>query len=172
MFQTPFLFPVKMRTTQSCLLVLLLVSLSASYTSDCPNSEPHAYDKCTKLYSMLEAALLENRVNLFKLFGSFFPHFSSEPTYAMVSYTVNGEECYNNSEKCYYTCWTSSALLGSVDLSVLVSLQLQLLNAIGTVVVDSFESLFIELRVNFTESDYDYATINAVLQDLTSLVSV
>ena len=164
-----------MRTAQSCLLVLLLVSLSASYTSDCPNSELHgqpAYDKCTKLYSMLEAALLENRVNLFKLFGSFFPHFSSEPTYAMVSYTVNGERCYNNSEKCYYTCWTSSALLGSVDLSVLVSLQLQLLNAIGTVVVDSFESLFIELRVNFTESDYDYATINAVLQDLTSLVSV
>ena len=164
-----------MRINQSCLLVLLLVSLSASYSSDCPNSEPYGqppYDECTKLYSMLEAALLKNRVNLFKLFGSFFPHFSSEPTYAMVSYTVNGERCYNNSEKCYETCWTSSALLGSVDLSVLVSLQLQLLNLIGTVAVDSFESLIIELRVNFTESDYDYATINAVLQDLTSLVSV
>ena len=164
-----------MKTTKSCLLVLLLASLSASYTSDCPTSEPYgqpAYDKCTKLYSILEAALLKNQVNLFKLFGSFFPHFSSEPTYAMVSYTVNGEGCYNNSEKCYETCWTSSALLGSVDLSVLVSLQLQLLNGIGTVAVDGFESLFIELRVNFTESDYDYATINAVLQDLTSLVSV
>ena len=59
-----------------------------------------------------------------------------------------------------------------MDLSVLVSLQLQLLNLIGTVAVDSFESLFIELRVNFTESDYDYTTINAILQDLTSLVSV
>ena len=89
----------------------------------------------------------------------------------MVYYTVNGERCYNNSKQCYEACWTSSTLLESVDLSVLVSLQLQLLNIIGAVAVDGFESLFIELRVNFTESDYHYATINAVLQDLSSLVS-
>ena len=152
----------------------LLASLSPSYTSDCPTTEPNgqpSYDECTKLYSMLEAALLKNQVNLFKLHSNFFPHCSSEPTYVMVSYTVNGEQCYNNSRKCYDTCWTSSTLLESADLSVLVSLQLQLLNVIGAVAVDGFESLFIELRANFTESDYHYATINAVLQDLTLLVS-
>ena len=163
-----------MRINQSCLLVLLLASLSASYTSDCPTTEPYGqplYHEYTKLYSILEAALLENQVNLFKLHSSFFPHYSSEPTYVKVSYIVNGEQCYNNSRKCYDTCWTSSALLESVDLSVLVSLQLQLLNVIGAVAVDGFESLFIELRANFTKSDYHYATINAVLQHLTSLVS-
>ena len=175
-FQTPFLFLVKMEINQGYLFVFLLASLSAFCTSDCPTTELEhygqpPYDECTKLYSILEAALLENRVNLFKLHSSFFPYFGSEPTYVMVSYTVNGEQCYNNSRKCYDTCWTSSTLLESVDLSVLVSLQLQLLNVIGAVAVDGFESLFIELRANFTESDYHYATINAVLQHLTSLVS-
>ena len=165
-----------MRINQSYLFVLLLASLSASCTSDCPTTELEhygqpSYDECTKLYSILEAALLKNRVNLFKLHSSFFPYFGSEPTYVMVYYTVNGERCYNNSKQCYDTCWTSSTLLESVDLSVLVSLQLQLLNIIGAVAVDGFESLSIELRANFTESDYHYATINAVLQDLTSLVS-
>ena len=41
LFFFPLQFTVKMRTNQSCLLILLLASLSASYTSDCPSTEPY-----------------------------------------------------------------------------------------------------------------------------------
>ena len=171
-----------MRTTQSYLLVLLLVSLSVSYTvSDCPTTEPYgqpAYRECTKLYDIFEAALIENRENLFKLHDNLFPSSSSEPPYAVVTFDFRHGEVQ--------TCWTSSVLLRAVDPIILASLQLRLLNILlQTVGVSElttepnsiFEGygvqLFIELKVNCTESylNRHYNVTNAVLQDLASWVS-
>ena len=170
-----------MRINQGYLLVLLLASLSASCTSDCPTTEPYgqpAYDECTKLYSVFETALLSNSVNLFKLHDSLFPRSSSEPTYAMIAFHSKGEECYRYSyysptSKCYYSCWTSSLLLRSVEPSVLTSIQLQLLNGLlqtvgASELTDSCVQLDLELKVNFTETDHEP---NEVLQDLTAWVS-
>ena len=170
-----------MRINQGYLLVLLLASLSASCTSDCPTTEPYgqpAYDECTKLYSVFETALLNNSVNLFKLHDILFPRSSSEPTYAMVAFHSKGEECYRYSyysptSKCYYSCWTSSLLLRSVEPSVLTSIQLQLLNGLlqtvgASELTDSCVQLDLELKVNFTETDHEP---NEVLQDLTAWVS-
>ena len=170
-----------MRINQGYLLVLLLASLSASCTSDCPTTEPYgqpAYDECTKLYSVFETALLSNSVNLFKLHDSLFPRSSSEPTYAMIAFHSKGEECYRYSyysptSKCYYSCWTSSLLLRSVEPSVLTSIQLQLLNGLlqtvgASELTDSCVQLDLELKVNFTETDHEP---DEVLQDLTAWVS-
>ena len=115
-----------MEINQSYLYVLFLVSLSVSCTSNCPMSDP-GYDQheCTKLYNALEAALVENQDNLLQLHANLFPSSSSQPTYATVSFNVHElnemrSECYNmNERECYYTCWTSSLLLRSVDPSVL-----------------------------------------------------
>ena len=128
-FQTPFLFLVKMGINQGYFCVLL-ASLSTTCTSDCPTKTPYSlaqppYDECTKLHSMLETALLNNSVNLFKLHDILFPRSSSEPNYAMATFHSKVEKCYwytYNSEKCHHTCWTSSLLLRSVDSSVLTIL--------------------------------------------------
>ena len=80
-------------------------------------------------------------------------------------------------------CWTSSALLGSVHPSVLASLQQWLINGLLSPTDGLLSSpyrltirhdLSINLKVNFTESDYpDFnTTISAVLQELTSWVSI
>ena len=167
-----------MRIDQSYLFVLLLASLSSSYTSNCPkatkfHSQP-AYDECAKLYSILERALLENPGNLYQLHDQLFTSSGSEPHYAVVSFELNGEEWSRG------YCWTSSALLRSVDPSVLASLQLYLINLLLLPVgaygrtIKYNARLSINMKVNFTESDYpDFnATISAVLQELTAWVSM
>ena len=174
----PLQFPMKMRINQSYLLVLLLASLSASYTvSDCPTTELHsqpAYDECAKLYNILERALLENPGTLYQLHNHLFTISGSEPLYAVVSFELNAEEWSQG------YCWTSSPLLGSVDPSVLASLQWYLisllLHSVGAYgqTIEYNVRLSINLKVNFTESDYpDYNnTIRAVLQELTAWVSM
>ena len=160
---------------------VLLATLSATCTSDCPTKTQPAYDECTKLYSMLETALLNNSVNLFKLHDILFPRSSSEPNYAMATFHSKVEECYwysYNSEKCYLTCWTSSLLLRSVDPSVLTTIQLQLLNVLlqtvgATELTDSCVRIDLQLNINFTETDYKSDNIiTEVLQDLTAWVSI
>ena len=173
-FHTLSLFPVKMGTNQSYLFLLLLASLSASCTSDCPTLDPNSeppYHKCAKLYSMLETALLANPENLYQLQEKFFPSSSLEPIYAGVTFRLN--------EHSYSTCWTSSVLLKSVDPSVLSYLQIELLNLLT---VDSAPGLFprfyfsaelfFNLTVNSNLSDYSNYTINPVLQELATWVSV
>ena len=175
----PLQFLVKMRINQGYLLVLLLASLSPSYTSDCPTTEFYgqpAYRQCTKLYDIFEAALIENRENLFKLHDNLFPSSSSEPPYAVVKFFFRHGEVQ--------TCWTSSVLLRSVDPIILASLQLRLLNILlQTVGVSELTTtpnsggygvqLPIELNVSLTQSDFDhhFNVIYAVLQDLASWVS-
>ena len=177
----PLQSPVKMRISQGYLLVLLLASLSASCTSDCPTTEFYgpAYRQCTKLYDIFEAALIENRENLFKLHDTLFPSSSSEPPYAVVTFLIRDEPEVQ-------TCWTSSVLLRSVDPIILASLQLRLLNILlQTVGVSELTTtpnsilggygvqLPIELNVSLTQSDFNrhFNIINAVLQDLASWVS-
>ena len=160
-----------MGTNQSYLFILLLASLSTSFTSDCLNTELYfetGYRKCAKLYIMLETALLANSENLYQLQENFFPSSSSEPTYVLVMFTLN--------KHFYSTCWTSSVLWKSLDPSVLVFLQIQLLNLL-LVKVDPVPGLFpfsaeLNLTVNSTVSDYSPDTINAVLQELTTWVSI
>ena len=176
-----FSFFLKMVINQSYLFVLLLASLSASCTSDCPTSEPYgqpAYDECTKLYTKFETALLNNSVNLFKLRDILFPRSSLEPTYVMATFHSKGAECYRywyNHKECYYTCWTSSLLLRSVAPSVVTVIQLQLLNRLlqtvgaSELTDSSHAQLDLELKVNFTENNQNI--INEMLQDLTAWVS-
>ena len=167
-----------MGINQSYLFVFLLASLSTLCNSDCPTTSPASinqlaqtpYQECAKLYAVLEAALLENPGNLYQLRYRFFPISSIEPLYAVVSFKLNDQHNF---------CWTSSVVLRSVDPSIIASFQVLLLNIL--LPVDSsgqragvtYLQLSIEL-VNFTESDYpDYnTTIDAVLQDFTSLVSI
>ena len=172
LFFFPLQFIVKMRTNQSCLLILLLASLSASYTSNCPTTEPYGpppYDECAKFYNILERALLENPGNLYQLHESFFPSSGPEPHYVAVLFERNEKGLWGS-------CWTSSALLRSVNPSKLASLQPYLINIlllpVGGGGLTNHD--VINLKVNFTESDYPdlNATINAVLQELTAWVSV
>lgn len=171
MFHRLFLFLVKIGTNQIYLFVLLFASLSASCTSDCPNTWPYSerpFRKCAKLYIMLETALLANPENLYQLQTCFFPSSGLEPTYVPVTFKLN--------KHFYYTCWTSSVLLKSVDPSVLGFLQLQLLNTLlatedfsaGSV----FFGLFFNLTVNSTVHDNPYYQIISLLQELTSWVSI
>ena len=174
-FHTLFLFLVKMRTNQSYLFVFLLASLSTSCTSDCPTLDPYSeppYHKCAKLYNLLETALLANPKNLYKLQDFFFPSSSSEPIYARVTFALN--------KHFYSTCWTSSVLLKSLDPRVLSYLQIQFLNILFELEDPSNPStglmynnyVFFNLTVNSTVSDYSPYTINAVLQELTTWVSI
>ena len=163
-----------MGTNQIYLFVLLLASLSASCTSDCLNLEPYSerpFRKCAKLYIMLEKALLANPENLYQLQTCFFPSYGSEPTYVQVTFALN--------KRFYYTCWTSSVLLKSVDPSVLSVLQLELLNLLlATEDISSgppFFSdagLFFNLTVNSTVHDNPHYQIIPILQELTSWVSI
>ena len=169
----PIQFLVKMRTNQIYLCVLLLASLSASCTSDCPTPEPNFHQhfrKCAELYNMIETALLANPENLYQLQSCFFPSSSSEPIYVQVTFVLN--------KRFYYTCWTSSVLLKSVDPSVLSFLQLQLLN--GLLATEDFSSgptffgdakLFFNLTVTVNSTVHDNP-IKPVLQELTSWVSI
>ena len=179
-----FLMKTEVNHLQRYLFVLLLVSLFASCTSKCPQS--HHYHQCAKLYLMLEAALLENPDNLYQLHDILFPSSSSEPIYARVSIFLNESSkgyLYRNRRDCYYkwhdTCWTSSTLLRFVDPFVLRSLQLWPLTLLLLLSADASgqkveDCVRLELKVNFTESDYtNYnTTIDSVLQDFTSWVSV
>ena len=159
-----------MRINQGYLLVLLLASPSASCTSDCPTTT--SYDKCAKLYSILERALLENPGNLYQLHDTLLPDSGPEPPYVQVSFELNEEQ--------RSLCWTSSALLRSVDPSKLASLQLYLINllllpvGIDGLIIKYDAQLSLNLKANLTESDYpDFnATINGVLQELTASVSM
>ena len=164
-----------MGTNQIYLFVLLLASLSASCTSDClnlkPYSERHSH-KCAKLYNMLKRALLASPENLYQLQSYFFPSSSSEPIYVQVMFALN--------KRSHYTCWTSSVLLKSVDPTVLSFLQLELLNVL-LATEDPSANLFnvfvynevsLNLTVNSTLSDYSPNITNAVLQELTSWVSI
>ena len=160
----PIQFLVKMGSSQKYFFALLLASLSGFCNSDCPTTEPYyepSYHICAKLYSMLEAALLANPDNLYQLQDCFFPSSSSEPIYVPVTFSLN-ENSYRNS-----TCWTSSALLRSVNLYTLYSFQ----NILQLTVGLSGKALSFHLKVNFTVSDYPDYIINAVLRDLTSWVS-
>ena len=96
----------------------------------------------------------------------------------MAAFHSKGEECYlylYKNDECYYTCWTSSLLLRSVDPFVLTTIQLELLNlllqtvGVSELTGSSCVQLTLELKVNFTENDQNI--INAVLQDLTAWVS-
>ena len=160
-----------MRINQSYLLVLLLASLSASCTSDCPIT----YDNSAKVYSILEAALLENPSSLYQLHDFFFPSFSSEPVYAEVTYEMNGYGIF-------YSCWTSSVLLRSMDPVVLTTLQLQLLNTlletvgVSDLTADDYSGVKLSLELFNVEmfsndSSCNYMIANAVLPDLTQWVS-
>ena len=177
-----------MRINQGYLFVFLLASLSPSYTSGCPIKEPYGqplYDKCAKLYNILEAGLLENLTNLYQLHDSFFPSSSSEPIYARVTYNLkrgfDDHDCNNYYSNGYYcTCWTSSVLLRSVNPGALTALQLQLLNVLlETVGVSDLTANYsygvqLCLELNVTElklNSFDFNIRNAVLQELTSWVS-
>ena len=178
-----------MRINQGYLFVLLLASLSASCTSDCPTTEFYGpaygqplYDECAKLYRILEAALLENPGNLYQLHGSFFPSSGSEPVYAEVTYNLNGGcDDYDYYDNCYYTCWTSSVLLRSVNPVALTSLQVELLNTlletvgISDLTADDYYSygpqLSLELNVTAFNPSYDNI-MDAEIQELTQWVSV
>ena len=179
----PLQSPVKMRINQSYLLVLLLASLSASYTSDCPTTEP--YDECAKLYNILEAALLKNQGNLYQL-HDFFPSSSSEPIYASITYNFkrgsdgnSSRDCACTSNSCYSNCWTSSVLLRSVNPDVLTGLQLQLLNVLlETVGASDLTATYYSygvhlcLELNVRElNSFDYNIRKAVLLELTPWVS-
>ena len=173
-------------TNQNYLLALLLASLCASCTSDCtttyPTDEPWydhkpPYHECAKLYSMLEAALLENPGNLYKLYDSFFPSSGVEPTYVQVTFNLETpNEIYPYRS---YACWTSSIVLKSVDPGVLAAIQPSLLNQLLQTVgaseltnkVGYGEQLSLDLLVNITVSDQNSTTVDAVVQDFTLLVS-
>ena len=181
-FQNPFLLLVKMEINQGYLLVLLLASLSPSYTSGCPTTE--LYDECAKLYNILEAALLKNPGNLYQLHDSFFPSSSSEPIYASVTYNFKRGSDGNSSRdcactSCYSNCWTSSVLLRSVHPDVLTGLQVHLLNVLLETVgasdlTGTYYSygahLCLELNVRELNS-FDYNIRKAVLLELTPWVS-
>ena len=169
-----------MEINQNYLVVFLLASFSTLCTPDCPSTAPASldqsaqipYQECAKLYAVLEAALLENPANLYQLHYRFFPSSSIEPLYALVSFKLNGQHTD--------ICWTSSVVLRYVNPFVIASFQMVLLNILLPIDTESghrtgetYLQLSIEL-VNFTESDYpDYnTTIDAVLQDFTSLVSI
>ena len=166
-----------MGTNQIYLFVLLLASLSASCTSDCLNLKPHSErhsHKCAKLYNMLKRALLASPENLYQLQSYFFPSSSSEPIYVQVMFALN--------KRSHYTCWTSSVLLKSVEPTVLSDLQLELLNILLatedpsanflTVPLYNEVHVSLNLTVNSTLSDYSPNITNAVLQELTSWVSI
>ena len=171
-----------MGINQSYLFVFLLGSLSTSCTSKCPMSDDPSlpayrqpgYLECAKLYSEYETALVGNQDNLFQLHENFFPSSSSEPTFAKVSFYIQGNGL---ALCCLGTCWTSSRLLKCVNPSVLSTFQLQLLNLLVQTVgaselTGSCVHLDFELKGNFTipffkHSDMIYKT----LQDLTSWVS-
>ena len=165
-----------MGINQSYLFVFLLASFSTLSTSDCPTTAPInqsariPYRECAKLYAVLEAALLENPGNLYQLHYRFFPISSIEPLYALVSFKLNDQ---------HNLCWTSSVVLRSVDPSITASFQVLLLNILLPIDTSGQRAGVTTLQlsikpVNFTESDYpEYnTTINAVLQDFTSLVSI
>ena len=182
-----------MGINQSYLIALLLASLTASCSSDCttiPDEPLHLYEplydpkppyrECAKLYSMLEAALLENSGNLYKLYDSFFPSSSVEPTYVQVQFTLHkmNESLMNAYSS--FACWTSSIVLKSVDPNVLAAIQPNLLNLLLQTVGASEltnkniaygEQLDLDLLVNVTVSDQNSTTVDAVVQDFTLLVS-
>ena len=100
---------------------------------------------------MLEAALLENQINLFQLHDVLFPSDSAEPPYAVVLYNISD---VNESMSYIYSCWTSSVVLKSVEPAVLITLQLQLLNQVletvgASKLTESGVSLYFILKVNF-----------------------
>ena len=146
-----------MSINKSYLFVLLLTILFTSCNSNCPTTTLAAYHSCSNLYSMLEAALLENQVNLFLLHDALFPSNSAEPPYAVILYNISD---VNESTSYISSCWTSSVVLKSVEPAVLITLQLQLLNQVletvgASKLTESGVSLYFILKVNFTESDYD-----------------
>ena len=172
-------------TNQNYLLALLLASLCASCTSNCPTTstdEPlyNPYHECAKLYSILETALVENPGNLYKLYDSFFPSSGVEPTYVNVYFTLyktpNESSIHAYSS---YGCWTSSIVLKSVYPGILAAIQPNLLNQLLQTVGASEltnkvvygEQLSLGLLVNITVSDQNLTTVDAVLQDFTLLVS-
>ena len=174
-----------METNQNYLLALLLASLCASCTSNCPTTstdEPlyNPYHECAKLYSMLETALVENPGNLYKLYDSFFPSSGVEPTYVQVTFNLyktpneSSTDAYSS-----YGCWTSSIVLKSVDPAILAAIQPNLLNQLLQTVGASEltnklvygELLSLDLLVNITVSDQNSTTVDAVVQDFTLLVS-
>ena len=160
-----------MRINQSYLLFLLLASLSASCTSDCPIT----YDNSAKVYSILETALLENPSSLYELHDFFFSSFSSEPVYTKVTYELNGYGGFSS-------CWTSSVLLRSMDPVILTTLQLQLLNTlletvgVSDLTADDYSGVQLSLELFNVEqysndSSCSYMIMNAVVPDLTPWVS-
>ena len=172
-FLSSQMFPVKMSINNSYLFVHLLTILFTSCNSNCPTTTMAAYHSCSKLYNMLEAALLENQLNLFQLHDVLFPSNSAEPPYAEVYYNISD---LNESQSYLFSCWTSSVVLKSVEPAVLITLQLQLLNQVletvgASKLTELGVSMHFILKVNFTESDYDEHIMDAVLQGLTSWVS-
>ena len=179
-----------MGINQCYLLALLMASLSASCTSNCPTTDPNdeslydpepPYHECANLYSLLEAALLENSGNLYKLYDSFFPSSGVEPTYVHVYFTLRKPK--ESLIDAYYSfgCWTSSIVLRSVDPGILAAIQPNLLNLLLQTVGASEltqkgyvlygEQLSLDLLVNVTVSDQNFTTVDAVIQDFTVLVS-
>ena len=167
-------------TNQNYLLALLLASLCASCTSNCPttySTDESLYHECAKLYSILETALVENPGNLYKLYDSFFPSSGVEPTYVQV--TFNLYKTLNESSTDAYSthaCWTSSIVFKSVNPTVLADIQPHLLNVLLQTVGASEltvygEQLSLDLLVNVTMSDQNSTTVDAVVQDFTLLVS-
>ena len=174
---------------QNYLLALLLASLCAFCTSNCPTTYPTdepwydhkaPYHECAKLYSILETALIENPGNLYKLYDSFFPSSGVEPTYVRV--TLNLYKTPNESWTDAYSshaCWTSSIVFKSVNPTILADIQPTLLNVLLQTVGASEltnklvygEQLSLDLLVNNTMSDQNSTTVDAVVQDFTLLVS-
>ena len=131
---------------------------------------------------MLEAALVENPGNLYKLYDSFFPSSGVEPTYVQVTFNL-----YKTPNEIYsywsYACWTSSIVLKSVDPAILAAIQPNLLNQLLQTVGASEltnngaselvygELLSFDLLVNITMSDQNSTIVDAVVQDFTLLVS-
>ena len=173
----PLQFLVKMGINQGYLFAFLLVSLFASYTSNCPTPDPTSpydgstYHECAKLYSAIENALLESPGSLYKVYNNFFPSSGSEPTYVLVNVYLHKL----NDSGVFSACWTSSAVLKSVAPTVLASLQPNLLSLLlQTVGASELTTELVygeQLFLNFTISDwYSDLTTLGVVQDFTLLV--
>ena len=168
----------------SAFLLSTLYTVCSSY---CPSSQL-PYKDCSRYYSEVEAALLENEFNQYQLHEEFFPSSHSAPLYGYVLYNTNLTYGYGNTDAICFS-WSSSVLLAYISPFALNNLQLQLMEFLFTTAGVHYVTRLTEdngqcnswsytlyhntiaqltLTLNLT-MPYDVASV--VLSDLTSWVS-
>lgn len=176
--------------------VFLLSTLYAVCSFYCPSSQL-SYEDCSRYYSEVEAALLKDQLNRYKLQEEFFPSLHSAPLYGFVHYT-NVTDDQDFWHFCY--SWSSSVLLGYINPTTLSTLQLQLMELLfattGVYYLSNLYSYFDEVidaelcfastkrkhmynfsivQLNFTldlDGYIPYEAAKVILMDLTSWVSI